>query len=381
MSRKREFSTSIAAQYSILLLVATVLIGFVNIIPSLLDATYHTQTLLSDMTIKFYRYKAAVKDPETPPARLREGGDELKASLRSLEENRFYAQMGENDPHIREALGVIKAATRRYTQTGASHAEELLEEKLHSFSSYIDHYTRQQKFTLNVSLVAALFTLLVMVMLIFYLYRRNRSIVAELQSALEDREYLLKEIHHRVKNNLTMVNSLINLKSMEMADTTPMRDLSQQISTIGMVHELLYHGEDVSSIDLDQYLRNLLQHVFYSLSPHPVEIEVEAGGLSMDPKWVVPLGLIVTEMATNAVKHAFREDGERLFRITARREEETSGYLLTISNSGEPFPEDRSLENGTSMGLELINSLVRQLKGSIKLQRSPMTTFTLRFPG
>ncbi len=367
-------------QYIILLLVLAVLLGFVNIIPSLLDATYNTQSLLSDMRVAFYKYKDAVDDSDTPAAQLEQHRKELKESLTSIEENRFYAQMADTDRRIRASLEVLAAVTRRYTQTSATSAEKLLKKELSSFSAYIDEYTRQQKYTLTVSLIAALFTLMVMVMLIFYLYRRNRSIVGELQSVIRDREYLLKEIHHRIKNNLTMISSLINIKSRELSDDTPMRDLSQQVSTIGMVHELLYHGNDVATVEMGHYLEKLLRHVFYSLSPHPVNIEVDAEDIRMDPKKIVPLGLIVTEMATNAVKHAFRAEEERHFRITARREEETKSYLLRISNTGAPFPEDRFFENDTSMGFELINALTRQLKGSIELDRSPMTTFTLRFP-
>jgi two-component sensor histidine kinase len=380
MGEQRSFGHSSAAQYIILLIVMGVLLGFVNIIPSLLNATYNTHKLISDMSVAYYKYKAAVNDEESSTTLLRERKTELTTSLEDLRENRFYSQMAENDSRIRKALELLSTATRRYTSTGSDSAAAMLEEELDSFSVYIGEYTKNQKFTLTVSLIAALFTLMVMVLLIFYLYRKNRRIVGDLRKALEDREYLLMEIHHRIKNNLAMISSLISIKSRELTDDSPMRDLRQQVSTIGMVHELLYQGEDVSAVELGEYFDRLLRNVFYSLSSEPVQIEIETEGLRLNPKKVVPLGLIITEMATNAVKHGFHEEGERRFSLEARWIEAEQRYEFKISNSGRPFPEDRSPENGGSMGIELIHSLVRQLRGSIDLYRNPLTTFILRFP-
>ena len=379
MNYRNTTGYSAFAQYSILLLVVGILLGFVNIIPSLLNATYHTQELLSEMRIAFYTYKDVIDDTGTSSSEIESEKQQLLSALDDLKRNRFYNQMAGNDRQIRTSLRELTTAVERYISTGSTDAEDRLEQVLSSFSSYMSEYTRNQKFTLTVSLVAALFTLLIMVVLIFYLYRRNRTIVAELRSALNDREYLLKEIHHRIKNNLTMISSLINIKSRALQDDTPMRDLSQQVDTIGMVHELLYHGEDIASVDLGQYLNKLLNNVFYSLSPYPVEIEVNADNIDMDPKKLVPVGLIVTEIATNAVKHGFTEE-ERVFRVTAEKDNETDSCIVTAANTGHPFPEDRSPNNGGSMGMELINALVQQLQGNIELQRYPMTTFTLRFP-
>jgi two-component sensor histidine kinase len=178
-----------------------------------------------------------------------------------------------------------------------------------------------------------------------------------------------------------MISSLINIKSRDLTDDSPMRDLRQQVSTIGMVHELLYQGEDVATVNLGEYLEKLLRNVFYSLSPQPVNLDVEAEELRLDSKKIVPLGLIITEMATNAVKHGFEGNGERLFQLKGHWNTAEAQYELSISNSGRPFPEGQSIKRSGGMGMELIDTLVKQLGGSMELDRNPLTTFTLRFPG
>lgn len=178
-----------------------------------------------------------------------------------------------------------------------------------------------------------------------------------------------------------LIASLINLKASSFDKDADLTDLSRQIDTISLLHEKLYKSEDTNSIRLRGYLEDLLESIFSSYGRAALEIEIE--DISISSRKAVPLGLIVNEMATNAIKHGFNSKEEPRFSITMEEEEgvQDTAYSLRILNSGNPFPPEISLKNPETTGLQIVSSLVHQLDGSIELQqRHPHPIFVINFP-
>ena len=124
----------------------------------------------------------------------------------------------------------------------------------------------------------------------------------------------------------------------------------------------------------------LLNSIFSSFSRWPVRIEADIDEISIPTKTAMSLGLIVNEIATNAIKHGFNEKEEAVFSIKMEKDKENNHYELTLSNTGNPFPEDLDIANSGTLGLRLISALTEQLGGTIDLKRVPRPLFTIRFP-
>ena len=201
-----------------------------------------------------------------------------------------------------------------------------------------------------------------------------------LKKTIEEKDFLMKEINHRIKNNLAMVSSLINLKDTSLGKSVDLSDLSNQIDAIRIVHEKLFQTEDVTRINVREYAEHLLETVL-SFSGTPVEIENNVDAVKIHTRKAVSLGLIINEIATNAVKYGFRDDGNTSRFTASMKKDEASGqFVLKLSNSGEPFPADIDIEQPETLGLQLITVLVDQLQGTLELQREPNPVFTIRFP-
>lgn len=200
----------------------------------------------------------------------------------------------------------------------------------------------------------------------------------ELEEAIQQREFLMKELNHRVKNNLHMVSSLISLRDME--TTEDLSDLKHRIEVIEFVHEKLHQQNDVKQIKVKQFFQELLESLFSSATDTEVELFTDILNVSIPTKTAVPLGMVVNEIATNAIKYGFTSDDTARFAVTLSEDETSQHYKLTLSNTGNPFPEDIGLENPKTLGLELVSTFVAQLDGTVELQKKPNPVFTIRFP-
>lgn len=206
----------------------------------------------------------------------------------------------------------------------------------------------------------------------------RRRAEEELQHALQEKDFLMRELNHRIKNNLGMVSSLINLKA---SDTeTDLSDIQHQIDAIGLIHEKLHQTESVTELSVREYIGELLSSVFSSFSEQQVRIENDIDDILVPTKSAMSLGLIVNEIATNAIKHGFTDADEPLFYVKMEEERKNSRYELTLSNTGKPFPGEIDLNNPQTLGLRLVSALTAQLGGTIELQRAPHPVFTIRFP-
>lgn len=206
---------------------------------------------------------------------------------------------------------------------------------------------------------------------------KQKKAEEELLRALQEKDYLMKELNHRVKNNLLMVSSLIDLKNSE--TEADLSDIHYQIKAISLIHEKLYQTGNTTEVDCRNYFDDLLSSIFSSFSSQPVRIEENIDDISIPAKQVLPLGLIINEIATNAIKHGFNDKEEAIFSIKMVKDHKKNGYELTLSNTGNSFPEDIEPEDTETLGLRLITVLVAQIDGKLDLKRRPFPVFTITF--
>jgi PAS domain S-box-containing protein len=209
----------------------------------------------------------------------------------------------------------------------------------------------------------------------------RRRAQEQIKTSLEEKEILLKEIHHRVKNNLQIVSGLLHLQSRHIQDEKILAafDNSQhRIASMAMVHEELYRSQDLTRIDFSTYIHNLVDHLFESFSADTrhiaLDIQIEDTFVEIDT--AIPLGLIVNELVTNALKHAFPEDATGTIRI-ALTTSGTGDFTLIIGDDGKGLPPEVDLQQSSSLGLKLVDSLTSQLKATLEYDRSAGTTYTI----
>ncbi len=203
------------------------------------------------------------------------------------------------------------------------------------------------------------------------LERRVDERTAELVAALADKDMLLREIHHRVKNNLAVISSLLYLASTHTSDpeaSVALNESRERIRSMALVHEALHKSAGLDALDFGAYLKELLPHILRGFgSPERFALDVAVGAIPMDLDTAIPCGLIVNELVSNALKHAF--PGDRRGRIRLDLDRNASGrYLLTVQDDGVGLPPGFSFGGGRSLGLHLVQSLTRQLSGAFELR-------------
>ena len=200
----------------------------------------------------------------------------------------------------------------------------------------------------------------------------------QLREMVREKELLIKEMNHRVKNNLSLVSSLLNMQLSELIDQNDVEkihDIIRRIDSMVLLHEKLSMSADLKNIEIDEYLGELINGIGKTLtgSQKNISIEHDAVGISLDARIIAPLGLIITELVTNAVKY-----GEpRTIKITIGRGS-GSDLVLEVRNDGLPIPDEIELDRPTSLGLTLVTGLVRQLKGEIEMVKAPTPRFRIK---
>ncbi len=198
---------------------------------------------------------------------------------------------------------------------------------------------------------------------------------------LRERETLLREIHHRVKNNLTVIVSLLGMQSRRSKDDRvrdALTDTQNRVQSMVTVHEMLYGSDDFTQIDLRAYLRRLASNLLGSYaceSRVALMVNVPPGAVDLDT--ALPIGLLLTELISNALKHAF--PGGRRGTVTVSVEYQEDAVRLTIRDDGIGFPEKFDAETSPSMGMKLVSSLTRQLNGRLTIHREVGSEFCVEF--
>jgi len=204
----------------------------------------------------------------------------------------------------------------------------------------------------------------------------------EIQQSLHEKEMLLKEIHHRVKNNLMIISSLLNLQSRYIKDKEALgifKESQSRANSMALIHERLYRSTDLKRINFGDYIRTLSKDLFHTYADGSgrINLDIDVEDVTMDINTSIPLGLILNELVSNALKHGF-PDGKS-GDITVDFKLIDDQYQLKIGDTGIAFPEDIDYRNTDSLGLQLVNSLTRQIDGQIELDTSNGTEFCIKF--
>jgi PAS domain S-box-containing protein len=201
-----------------------------------------------------------------------------------------------------------------------------------------------------------------------------------LNKSLHEKEVLFKEVHHRVKNNMQIIISLLNLQSRTIDDPVVLKTIKEsqnRIKAMALVHERLYRSGDISRIDLKDYIQYLARELFsfYGVKSQLIRFTINAPAINVNIDTAIPIGLMVNELISNAIKYAFPEGrkGEIVIDIT----KDKNTISLVIRDDGVGIPPDMDWRNAKSLGLRLVISLVEQLQGTIELDWSAGTGFTI----
>ncbi|MFV8355341.1 histidine kinase dimerization/phosphoacceptor domain -containing protein [Flavobacterium sp. XS1P32] len=199
------------------------------------------------------------------------------------------------------------------------------------------------------------------------------------QKSLVEKEILLKEIHHRVKNNMQMVISLLKIQALDAQKLTVEDFISvseARINSMVLVHENLYQSQNLSKVDFKEYMNNLISSIISSYQGFKkIELQLDVHDIYFDIQTAIPIGLIVSELINNAYKHAFVNRSSGTIKISLK--ENKKKFTLTISDNGIGFENKQEQQNG--LGLELVRLLVSQIKGTLQIENSLGTIFTIQF--
>ncbi len=203
----------------------------------------------------------------------------------------------------------------------------------------------------------------------------------ELRSSLEDRDTLLKEIHHRVKNNLAMTISLIKLQKSKLKDeetTSVLTDIQERVYTMELLHRKLYESKNLSSIDFKKYVIDLVDDLYITYGQDKnIKISIDIIDIFMNIEYALPCGLIINECVTNSFKYAFLENKGSLY-ISLKKEQDF--YILKICDDGIGIPSEVDTYRSKTLGLRLINSIAKgQLLGELSYSNKELSMFEIRF--
>jgi len=204
-----------------------------------------------------------------------------------------------------------------------------------------------------------------------------------LNDSLVEKEVLLKEIHHRVKNNMQVVSSMLRLQSEYIQDDQAremFKESQNRVRSMALIHEKLYQSKDLAKIDFGEYVRHLTDSLFhsYGVESDSIQLEMDIQDIAMDIYHAIPCSLILNELLSNSLKYAFpdKKEGKILIRM---RQDQGNKIKLTVADNGVGFPKDVDFKNTESLGLRLVNALVSQLKATIELKHRDGTHFSIEF--
>lgn len=211
----------------------------------------------------------------------------------------------------------------------------------------------------------------------------RRRVEDQIKASLKEKEVLLQEVHHRVKNNLQIILSLFNLQSGYIKDKQSLDVLKEsrnRIKSIALVHERLYQSKDLARVGFAEYIRGLTTDLFrsYGVDSDLIKLIINVNNVYLDISTAIPCGLIINELVSNSLKHAFPSGQEGKIGLDLRLDDENK-FTLMVRDNGVGLPKDLDFRNTESLGLQLVVTLVDQIEGSIELDRSAGTAFKIEF--
>ncbi|MFH0925460.1 MAG: sensor histidine kinase [bacterium] len=205
----------------------------------------------------------------------------------------------------------------------------------------------------------------------------------KLQLSLKEKGTLLKELHHRVKNNMQLISSLIRLEFRSITDkniTNIIAQLQRYIKSISLIHEKLYHAKDFINLDFNEYLHELTNSLLYShrIDRNRIVLKIDLDQLNLKANLAIPFGLIISELISNSLKYAFPDNRQGKIKISLRIVENV--LELIFADNGVGLPEDLDIKTVKTLGLQLVNIIVTdQLHGKITVDRQEGTCFKISF--
>ncbi|GAB4196825.1 MAG: hypothetical protein Fur006_44680 [Coleofasciculaceae cyanobacterium] len=212
---------------------------------------------------------------------------------------------------------------------------------------------------------------------------QRKQAETQMQRALREKEVLLQEIHHRVKNNLQVISSLLDLQSQHLKDSAMLpifQESCNRVKSMSLVHELLYRSKDYSQINFMEYLTSLTSYLFqsYGVNTNSITLDLDVDDVPLNTDKVITCGLIIQELVSNTLKYAFPNHTNGKIKISLQ-----TGFdrccTLIIKDNGIGLPTELDLANVKSLGLRLVKVLINQLEGTFEIDRTLGTEFTIQF--
>ncbi|WP_072994863.1 tetratricopeptide repeat-containing sensor histidine kinase [Pseudozobellia thermophila] len=301
--------------------------------------------------------------------------EDYKSSASYLrKEIRIRDSISEHESQLRQQqLSTVMMKNLKYSQ------DMLAEQKLALEKQRNENLAKDKRNSLV--LISLLFTLLGFAGLVYAYLKsiKNQRLIAEqkyiIENSLVEKDSLLKEIHHRVKNNLQMVSSLLSLQTKNTRSKAAIEALEEgksRVKAMALIHQKLYQNEDLSVIEMQSYIESLINSVqsVYKKGGHNINITVDAEGVELDIDRAIPFGLILNELVSNSFKYAFPHGDENgKIYIHLRKNGEHEGYF-EYSDNGVGLPEDTEERANTSMGIRLMNRLANQLQTTLNIDKN-----------
>lgn len=295
-----------------------------------------------------------------------------EAALRYFEEATAYKDSILNEENIKQ----FTALEMNYE---FEKEQELVELKAQNSRRYYQAITGALSFVL----IAAVF----IAILLYRLTRTRRSANEQLQdknaqisNALEEKEVLLKEIHHRVKNNLQVISSLLSLQGRQVIDPIAQQAIQEgknRVKSMALIHQDLYQEDNLVGVSAQSYIQKLTQSLVnsYQVSPDRIQVKTDIEGIDLDVDTVIPLGLILNELISNALKYAF--DQEQAGEISVSLKQKDQNLELKVMDNGKGLPSNFSPEKTSGLGYRLIQAFTKKLKGQLEMLPSNLGTQVL----
>ncbi len=212
---------------------------------------------------------------------------------------------------------------------------------------------------------------------------RKKNVEKRISKSLEEKEVLLKEIHHRVKNNLQIVSSLFFFQSKKITDPQTLemfREGQNRVKSMALIHERLYQSGDLANINLKEYVKKLTTFLFqsYGVNQTKIKLKINIADIELGVDTAVPCGLIINELISNSLKHGFDSESVGEIRINMGHNE-NNNLILKISDTGKGIPQNFNIQESESLGLRLVSNLTIQLKGKVEFFNRNGTTVKLVF--
>jgi two-component sensor histidine kinase len=203
------------------------------------------------------------------------------------------------------------------------------------------------------------------------------------KSSLRQKEVLLREVHHRIKNNLQIISSLLDIQASNVQDPRiheMFMDVQNRVIAMALIHETLYQSSDLGMVHFDAYVRTLAEQIFrsYNILGDRITLQIQADEVMLDTNQAIPCGLILTELLSNCLKHAFPADRGGEIQIELGLDA-AQRVTLIVRDTGIGFPADQDFRHTETLGLQLVYTLTEQLGGTLELERNDGTAFTLTF--